>query len=301
LTANQWQALWTIVQWQDGLDDWQDVEGWQGTLDEVSDNVGKKVWWVAEASFGKGPFRWVIYQQQAGTWLATSEPFYLPTVGGETVKVEVVLVPPVAAVKSPPTAEAPGAYVSAPGNATAGTERRHGGNWAANRYTAHTAGNWTIRGSFKGHTADVVLTVNIGELSEIVISPDTATVTAGNAQAYTAQAFDAYGNLLGDVTANTNFSVVEEGHGGSWAANRYLAHTAGTWTVRGTYRGLTNDAKLNVKPGELSYIVITPKTAVVNAGNEIAFTAEAFDAYDNSLGDVSDDTTFTIVESKYGD
>ncbi len=80
-------TLWTIVQWQDDLGGWHDVEGWKGTLDEGY----KKVWWVAVADFNKGPFRWVIYQGQGGKLLAISEPFDLPNMPNQTTSVEVWL------------------------------------------------------------------------------------------------------------------------------------------------------------------------------------------------------------------
>ena len=70
--------LWTVVQWQDRRGGWHDVEGWRGTLEQVSDGVGKKVWWVARANFDTGPFRWVIYQSPGGKLLSTSEAFRLP-------------------------------------------------------------------------------------------------------------------------------------------------------------------------------------------------------------------------------
>jgi hypothetical protein len=80
-------GLWTIVQWQDSAGDWHDIEGWSGTLDEGS----KRVWWVAPAAFGTGPFRWTVYQSQGGQLLATSESFYLPDVAGIKLRVEVSL------------------------------------------------------------------------------------------------------------------------------------------------------------------------------------------------------------------
>ncbi len=93
-----WQTLWTIVQWQDGRGEWHDVEGWQGTLNEVavSDEgvVGRQVWWVAEADLGKGPFRWVVYAGRGGRPLGTSEPFDLPGSGGTVTTVAVWLPDP---------------------------------------------------------------------------------------------------------------------------------------------------------------------------------------------------------------
>jgi hypothetical protein len=88
-----WQEMWTVVQWQDDEGRWHDVEGWQGTLDELQDGEGKKTWWVAKADLGKGPFRWVVTQGPGGARLAVSEAFHLPTRIGETVAVQVSLTP----------------------------------------------------------------------------------------------------------------------------------------------------------------------------------------------------------------
>ncbi|MEE8391582.1 MAG: hypothetical protein V3S14_12410 [Anaerolineae bacterium] len=80
--------VWTVVQWQDAFGGWHDVTGWQGTLDEIADRKGRKVWWVAEKDLRTGPFRWVVYQGQGGVFLAASASFYLPDVAGETVNVQ---------------------------------------------------------------------------------------------------------------------------------------------------------------------------------------------------------------------
>jgi hypothetical protein len=91
--AGHWQEMWTVVQWQDDKGVWRDVDGWQGTLDEVQDGQGKKVWWVTKADLGKGPFRWVVTRGPGGAWLVVSESFHLPTRVGETVPVQVSLAP----------------------------------------------------------------------------------------------------------------------------------------------------------------------------------------------------------------
>jgi len=104
-SIGRWQELWTVVQRQDGLGNWQDIEeGWQGTFDEFTYNrdentcEGKKTWWVAKADFDKGPYRWVVYQGRGGEPLAQSEPFYLPHSADKIVNVEGSLVPPASAV-----------------------------------------------------------------------------------------------------------------------------------------------------------------------------------------------------------
>jgi hypothetical protein len=82
-------GLWTVVQWQDGLGGWHDVEGWQGTLVD-----GWQIWWVARRDFRKGPFRWIVYQDLTkGALLAVSQSFNLPTSDGDLVRVAASLKP----------------------------------------------------------------------------------------------------------------------------------------------------------------------------------------------------------------
>ena len=86
-----WQALWTVVQWQDRAGEWHDVVGWQGSLDEANSAECKKVWWVAREDLDQGPFRWVVYRRRGGESLAQSESFDLPHKVGETVSVGISL------------------------------------------------------------------------------------------------------------------------------------------------------------------------------------------------------------------
>jgi hypothetical protein len=92
-TGFRWQDLWTVVQWQDGRGNWHDVDGWQGTLDQVEDGVGWKRWWLSAEHFGDGPFRWMIYETSSGVAVFASEPFGLPDRDGETTYVDVLLSP----------------------------------------------------------------------------------------------------------------------------------------------------------------------------------------------------------------
>lgn len=67
-------GLWAVVQWQDNEQSWHDVAGWRGQIVN-----GKITWWVEEKDFGKDQFRWAVYQGEEGSFLATSQPFSLPT------------------------------------------------------------------------------------------------------------------------------------------------------------------------------------------------------------------------------
>jgi hypothetical protein len=74
---------WSGVQWQTSTGAWENVDGWQGMLDET----GRCRWWVAAKDFGSGPFRWVITRGKGGPVLGTSESFHLPASANETVRV----------------------------------------------------------------------------------------------------------------------------------------------------------------------------------------------------------------------
>jgi hypothetical protein len=64
------------------------MDGWQGTLDEGD----QKMWWLAPDLFGKGPFRWLVYQSTRGEkLLAASDSSYLPDAEGEKLWVEMPL------------------------------------------------------------------------------------------------------------------------------------------------------------------------------------------------------------------
>ncbi|MDM7998689.1 MAG: hypothetical protein QUS33_01480, partial [Dehalococcoidia bacterium] len=175
-----------------------------------------------------------------------------------------------------------------------------GGGWNGSTYTSANAGNWTVTGTYIGLTDTANLTVNAGTLDHIVISPDTSSITAGSTQTYTAQSFDAFNNVIANVTSSTTFSIVEAGHGGSWAGAVYTSAKAGTWTVRGAYSTVSDTAILTVTPGALHHIIISPDTATVTAGNSQAYTAESFDQYDNPIADVTGSTVFSIVEAGHG-
>ena len=86
-----WQTLYTQVQWQDKQGAWHDVEGWRGELDKLVEHQGHKTWWLEQALFNKGPFRWIVYNETRDSTLATSEPFTLPSQTAERTVVEVTL------------------------------------------------------------------------------------------------------------------------------------------------------------------------------------------------------------------
>jgi len=120
----------------------------------------------------------------------------------------------------------------------------------------------------------------------IEISPEEATIAAGETQAYTTKAYDAYENLIGDVTDETEFTIVEPSHGGEWGAgesedNVYTAGAVGEWMVMGNYSGLTDTAILIVEPAAVETLTIIEQPTNAIAGEEIApaVTVNATDEY----------------------
>ena len=79
--ATQGAAVW--VEYQDLSGNWQKVDGWAGTLDDVTGaGVPFKAWAVFQANFGQGPFRWVVLNPDGMSVWGTSDSFNLPPGGG---------------------------------------------------------------------------------------------------------------------------------------------------------------------------------------------------------------------------
>src|SRR5204862_396296 len=68
-----------------------------------------------------------------------------------------------------------------------------------------------------------------------------------------------------------------------------------THTVTGTDAGKTGTASLDVTASVVDHIVLSPASSSINAGGSQAYTAQGFDASNNSLGDVTHATTFSIA------
>ncbi|MFL5926542.1 MAG: beta strand repeat-containing protein, partial [Gaiellaceae bacterium] len=158
--------------------------------------------------------------------------------------------------------------------------------------TATAAGTHTVTGSNGGKTSSATLTVTAGALHHLALSPASATIGSGSSQVYTAQGRDQFDNPLADVTAATTFTIAPNG---SCTGATCTAATAGAHTVTGTDAGKTGTASLQIAPGSLDHIVIAPATATITAGGSRSYTAQGFDASNNSLGDVTSSTVFTIV------
>jgi len=157
---------------------------------------------------------------------------------------------------------------------------------------ATAAGEHTVTANYGGETATAHLTVTPAPLDHLVVTPGSASIVAGEAQPYTVEARDQYGNSRGDVTASTTFTMAPDG---SCAETSCSATVAGSHTVTASSSGKTATAELMVTPAPLDHLVVTPGTASIAAGGSQAYFAEGRDQYGNSRGDVTSATTFTIA------
>ena len=164
-----------------------------------------------------------------------------------------------------------------------------GGTCTGASCTSTMAGDHTVTGTSTDMTGTALLTVSAGSLDHLVLSPDPSVVAAGVPQAYTSGGVDAYGNDVGDMTALTAFAISPDG---SCAGASCTATHAGPHTVTGTaLDGRTGSASLTVTAGSLDHLVLAPDPASIAAGGSQSYTATGFDAYGNSLGDVTAGTT----------
>ena len=151
------------------------------------------------------------------------------------------------------------------------------------------AGDHEITAEYEGLSASATLTVVAGEVTgSLQLTPESANAPAGVAQNFTAHGFDAHGNSLGNVDAQ--FTIA----GGTCEGSSCSSNSAGDHVVTATFEGATGTATLTVNAGPLSYIVVSPSTAVVEAGVAQAYTTRGYDSFGNLRGTVS--ATLEIVD-----
>ncbi len=123
----------------------------------------------------------------------------------------------------------------------------------------------------------------LGSLDHITIAPTSSTVAAGLGQSYTATAFDATNNSLGDVTAGTSFAIAPNG---SCTGASCSATVIGPHTVTATYAGKTANATLTVTPApadpSASTISAAPGSITANGVTTSTVTVQLKDIFGNN-------------------
>ncbi len=156
---------------------------------------------------------------------------------------------------------------------------------------ANVAGPHTVTAASGGKTATATLAITAGALSSVVISPSSASLSAGTSQTFSAAGFDKFSNSLGDITSSTTFSISPDG---SCTGAACTANVAGPHTVTAASGGKTASATLAITAGALNSVVVSPASASLSAGTSQTFSVAGFDKFNNSLGDITSSTTFSI-------
>jgi uncharacterized repeat protein (TIGR01451 family) len=155
------------------------------------------------------------------------------------------------------------------------------GSWEENIYTSEIAGTWTVTATYRTTAvATATLTITRGQSRDLNLDFAKTTIAAGEKQAYTTEAQDAFGNRW-DVTADTTYTITP-GAGGHWTDNVYTSEVAGTWTVTATYHSTVTTMTLTVIPGSIAQLTLSPTQATITAGQIQTYTLEAADAYQNT-------------------
>ncbi len=157
--------------------------------------------------------------------------------------------------------------------------------------TATVSGSHTVTATNGGVTASATLTVIPGPFDHPALIPAAASIAAGGVQTYAAVGRDAFDNSLGTL-AGFAYTISPNG---SCTGSRCTASLAGVHTVTGTKSGMTATATLTVNPGPLDHLVLGPATASVLAGVAQSYAAEGRDRFNNSLGDVTSGTAFSVA------
>jgi uncharacterized repeat protein (TIGR01451 family) len=151
--------------------------------------------------------------------------------------------------------------------------------------------------------------VEPGDLDYFTFDTIPSPQTAGEPFEVTIRAYDGEGNPKTDYAGPANLSdstdTLDRSTTGSF--------TDGVWTGDVTITAADTDVTItvedgvsessntfDVEPAALHSIVISPTLATIPAGGIQLYTAEAFDEFDNTRGDVTTDTDFSIEEEAGG-
>ena len=153
-------------------------------------------------------------------------------------------------------------------------------------FTKSEAGEYEIRAIYDDKEGSITVAVEPADVDRVEIYPSgEEEITAGEYIDFNATAYDEYDNLIVDENQSFNWMNTDE-------VGNFTKTTAREYKVRTEYDGVASDTvTVTIKPAETYEVSITPsKDQTINAGDEINFSAEAYDHYGNLI--TEDDTNF---------
>ncbi|MFW6064791.1 MAG: hypothetical protein ACOC8Y_04365 [Candidatus Natronoplasma sp.] len=174
-----------------------------------------------------------------------------------------------------------------------------GGEWnqTTGVYISEFAGTWNITGEYENNTQILLdtanLTVEPAGPDHIEISPEGATIRAGESENYTATLYDKFGNEIEDVTNETEWSDdVYPQEDSYWVGSEITVNKTDSWEITGVYEEFEDTANMIVEPAEAVDFWIGPGESTIDAGESQEYTATAEDQYGNEF-DVTGETTWS--------
>jgi plastocyanin len=149
-------------------------------------------------------------------------------------------------------------------------------------YTATSVGSGWIQvfgGGTQIHGSTDITIQGGSQLARIEVTPGEVTLRRGDAQQFTAKAFDARNNEIpiDPIWATSGGTINSDG--------LYTSTTTGGFTVTASIEGssVTGAATVHATHGELARIEVTPGEVTLRVGDAQQFTAKGFDARNNDI------------------
>jgi uncharacterized protein YjdB len=149
--------------------------------------------------------------------------------------------------------------------------------------TAHAAGSVSIRASVDDAEGAAVINVVPVPIAQIVVTPQSANLLAGQAVPFTATASDAAGNVLTGRTfvwssSDDAVAVVS-------SSGRVQTLTAGTVIITASAEGKSGTATINISqpPATVATVEMNPSTASITVSQTVQITATPRDSQGNPL------------------
>ena len=141
---------------------------------------------------------------------------------------------------------------------------------AAGQVTGNGVGSTTVTATLSEIGGSATVTVANSKLLSIAVAPASATVSAGNAQAFTATG--KYDNsttldITGQVTWSSSDVAVAQVSNAAGSNGLATSLTSGTATITATLQGVQGTATLTVTAPTLVSITVTPATATIGVGD----------------------------------
>ena len=172
-------------------------------------------------------------------------------------------------------------------------------------FTPYAVGQHTISACFGIICSSEIVTVTPGAPVELVVNPESATISADNSLQIVASVVDQNGNIVSGQTINY---LPSNGSMDSSTEGLFIPYASGIQTVQVSWVDLTSTTQtttvsITVETGLPSYFVVEGCQGTVPAGIWCAVTHTLYDQFGNEIIDVSEagDLTWTTTNGNYSE